>query len=97
MEGDKEPLMMEKPSAEEKEEAKSFEDLEIEAKDGCCDRNLAFLLSIIILLTFIVVWEGMKLYALFNNDYFDEMYYILYLILAILLLLLYVFLLVIAC
>ena len=96
MEEDKEPLMMEKPSNEE-EEAKSFENLEIEAKEGCCNRNLAFMISLMLLLSFMVVWEAIHIYILFNNDYFDEVYYILYLILVLFLFLLLIFLFIMSC
>ena len=100
MEEDKEPLMMdgEKPSgAEDEEEAKSLIEIDLEAKEGCCNRNLAFIISLLVTITFMVAWEVVKLYTIYSNDTFDEVYYVVYFVIVILLFLLLCFLFAMSC
>lgn len=99
MEEDKEPLMMdpEKPSGEEEKEEASLTNLDLEPKEGCCNGNLAFIISILAILTFMVLFEIYRLYAIYSNDTFDEVYYVVYFILVILIFLLLCFMFAMSC
>ena len=103
MEGENEPLMMEnknpsdKDQMEDNEEAKDLSDLDLEIKDGCCNKNLIMLIIVILLLSFLVIWESIHIYVIYNNDYFAEIYYIVFLVLTLLLLVLLIFLFAMSC
>ena len=68
-----------------------------DVSERCCDRNLALLAFLIFTVSFMVFWEAMKLYTVFTNDYFDEVYYIVLVLFAILLFVALVFLLHLLC
>jgi hypothetical protein len=102
MEGENDPLMMDQRKSEkgednDEEEAKDLSNLDLEIKDGCCNKNLTILVVVVLLISFLLIWEVVHIYVIYNNDYFGEVYYIVFLILALVLFVLLIFLFALSC